>query len=45
MLFDRWLVEALAGLDRPEHRQVLERFASWHIPAAATSVRRTWSGH
>lgn len=31
MLFQRWLGDALAGIDRREHRQLVERFASWHI--------------
>ena len=31
MLFQRWLGEVLAEADRPEHRQIVERFAAWHI--------------
>ena len=31
MLFQRWLGDTLAGIDRPEHRQVVERFAAWHV--------------
>ncbi len=30
-LFERWLDETLAGISRPGHRQVVERFASWHV--------------
>ena len=30
-LFERWLDEALAGIGQPEHRQLVERFASWHV--------------
>jgi integrase len=32
MLFQRWLGDTLAGIDRPEHRQIVERFAAWHVP-------------
>ena len=31
MLFERWLDETLAVISRPDHRQVVERFASWHV--------------
>jgi hypothetical protein len=31
MLFQRWLCDTLAGVKRREHRQVLERFAAWHV--------------
>jgi len=31
MLFQRWRRDILAGIDRPEHRQVVERFAAWHV--------------
>jgi hypothetical protein len=31
MLFQRWLGDILAGIDRSEHRQVVERFAAWHV--------------
>lgn len=31
MLFDRWLNERLADIDRHQHRQVVERFAAWHV--------------
>jgi hypothetical protein len=30
-LFDRWLDEALARISEPGHRQVVGRFASWHV--------------
>jgi hypothetical protein len=30
-LFQRWLGDTLAGIDRPEHRQIVERFAAWHV--------------
>ena len=30
-LFERWLDETLAGIGLPEHRQLIERFASWHV--------------
>ncbi|MGH3672829.1 MAG: hypothetical protein ACRDSH_19730 [Pseudonocardiaceae bacterium] len=30
-LFQRWLGDTLADADRPEHRQVVERFAAWHV--------------
>jgi hypothetical protein len=30
-LFERWLDETLAGISQREHRQLLERFASWHV--------------
>jgi hypothetical protein len=30
-LFERWLDETLAGIGRPEHRQLIERLASWHV--------------
>lgn len=30
-LFERWLDETLAGIGQPGHRQVIERFASWHV--------------
>ncbi len=30
-LFERWLDETLAGLSQPGHRQLIERFASWHV--------------
>ncbi|MGH3431113.1 MAG: recombinase XerD, partial [Mycobacteriales bacterium] len=31
MLFQRWLGDTLGGIDRPEHRQMVERFAAWHV--------------
>jgi hypothetical protein len=31
MLFERWLGETLTGIERREHRQVVERFAAWHV--------------
>ena len=31
MLFERWLDETLAGISLPGHRQLVERFASWHV--------------
>jgi hypothetical protein len=31
MLFGRWLDEALAAISTDEHRQLVERFASWHV--------------
>lgn len=31
MLFERWLDDTLTGISRPEYRQVIERFASWHV--------------
>jgi hypothetical protein len=31
LLLQRWLGATLAGIDRPEHRQVVERFAAWHV--------------
>ena len=31
MLFERWLDEALTGISLPGHRQLVERFASWHV--------------
>ncbi len=30
-LFQRWLDETLAGISRHEHRQIVARFASWHV--------------
>jgi hypothetical protein len=30
-LFERWPDETLASISRPGHRQVIERFASWHV--------------
>jgi hypothetical protein len=30
-LFDRWLDEALDRISEPGHRQVVGRFASWHV--------------
>jgi hypothetical protein len=30
-LFQRWLGDTLAGIDQPEHRQIVERFAAWHV--------------
>ena len=30
-LFERWLDETLASLSQPGHRQLIERFASWHV--------------
>ena len=30
-LFERWLDEALAGISQRGHRQLVERFASWHV--------------
>jgi len=31
ILFQRRLADTLAGVDRPEHRQMVERFAAWHV--------------
>lgn len=31
LLFQRWLGDTLTRVDRPEHRQVVERFAAWHV--------------
>ena len=30
-LFQRWLDETLAGISQHEHRQIVARFASWHV--------------
>jgi hypothetical protein len=30
-LFQRWLGDILAQADGPEHRQIVERFAAWHV--------------
>ncbi len=31
MLFQRWLRDTLAEITEPEHRQLLARFATWHV--------------
>jgi len=31
MLFERWLDETLTGVSRPGDRQLVGRFASWHV--------------
>jgi hypothetical protein len=31
ILFGRWLAERLDEIDQPEHRKLVERFASWHV--------------
>jgi len=31
MLSERWMDETLAGIRLPGHRQLIERFASWHV--------------
>jgi integrase len=31
LLFQRWLGSTLTEVDGPEHRQVVERFAAWHV--------------
>lgn len=31
ILFGRWLAERLGELAQPEHRKLVERFASWHV--------------
>lgn len=31
MLFERWLDETLTGVSRPGDRQLIGRFASWHV--------------
>ncbi|MFD4630203.1 hypothetical protein ACFVYR_20445 [Streptomyces sp. NPDC058284] len=31
MLFQRWLDEKLSAVSEPEHRKLLELFATWHL--------------
>jgi hypothetical protein len=31
VLFERWLGDTVSGIDRREDRQVIERFAAWHV--------------
>jgi len=31
MLFQRWLRDILADIERSEHRQIVERFTAWHV--------------
>ncbi|NHD17742.1 MULTISPECIES: phage integrase family protein [unclassified Actinopolyspora] len=41
MLFERWLTQRLADIERPEHAQLIHRFATWH---ELRRLRRT-AGH
>jgi hypothetical protein len=31
VLFERWLGDVVSGIDQREHRQIVERFAAWHV--------------